>query len=164
MKLYIEIQNGEAINHPAFEDNLIQVFGSIPNNWENFVRVEKPILSVYQVFDSETPIYKKIDDVWSDFWLIRDMTNEEKLAKQQFVINKFNSREQASNWSAWTFNEETCKMQPPISKPELDNNKLQQGIYTFWCGSENNWKDTPAQPIDENEYKFDFFAWNWVKV
>jgi hypothetical protein len=35
---------------------------------------------------------------------------------------------------------------------------------TFWCGADNNWKDTPAKPVDENQYKFDYLAWQWVAV
>jgi hypothetical protein len=90
------------------------------------------------------------------------MTAEEKTAKQQSVITAFNSRLQASNWSAWTLDEATCTMQPPILRPELDEAKIAAGILTMWCGADNNWKDTPARP--EGEYKFDFFAWQWVEV
>jgi len=31
-------------------------------------------------------------------------------------------------------------------------------------GADANWKDTPAKPVDENQYKFDFLAWQWIKV
>jgi hypothetical protein len=33
MKLYIETENGWVKNHPAFENNLLEAFGSIPENW-----------------------------------------------------------------------------------------------------------------------------------
>ena len=164
MNLYIETENGQTKNNPAFEDNLLQAFGSIPDHWEAFTRVERPVPAVYQVLDSDEPTYQKIDGVWTDVWALRDMTAEEKTAKQQAVITAFNAREQASNWSAWTLDEATCKMQPPIPRPDPDQTKLDAKIFTYWCGAENNWKDTPAQPIDEYQYKFDFIAWNWVKV
>ena len=51
MNLYIETENGATKNHPAFEENLIQAFGSIPEHWEAFIRVEKPIPSLYQFVD-----------------------------------------------------------------------------------------------------------------
>jgi hypothetical protein len=92
------------------------------------------------------------------------MTDDEKAAKQQAVRDAFNSREQSVNWSAWVFDETTCTMQPPIPRPEPDETKLNAGIFTFWCGADGGWKDTPARPIDENRYKFDFFAWQWVQV
>ena len=162
MNLYIEIENGQTKNHPAFEENLLQAFGLIPENWEPFIRVERPTLGVYQILESDEPVYAKVDGVWSDVWAVKDMTAEEKNAKQQAVLTRFSEREYASNWSAWTLDKATCTMIPPIPRPEPDQNKLDQRIQTFWCGAENNWKNTPTRP--EGEYKFDFFAWDWVAV
>jgi len=162
MILYIQIENGLPINHPALEDNLIQAFGAIPEHWEAFTRIERPVPSIYQIMDSNDPTYAKVNGVWSDVWSLRNMTNAEKTAKQQFVRDKFNAREQASNWSAWTMDEATCTMIPPITRPSIDETKISQNIFTFWCGADNNWKDSPAKP--EGNYKFDFFAWDWVAL
>jgi hypothetical protein len=162
MNLYIETENGITKNHPAFEDNLIQAFGSVPSHWEAFTRVERPGPGTYQVLESEEPVYAKVDGGWADVWTIRDMTAEEKAAKQQAVRDAFNSREQAANWSTWTLDEATCTMVPPISRPEVDQTKVDANILTFWCGADNNWKDTPVRP--EGQYKFDFIAWQWVEV
>jgi hypothetical protein len=93
MKLYIETENGAIKNHPAFEDNLLQAFGSIPAHWEPFNRVERPTPGVYQVLESTEAVYAKVDGVWTDVWSMRDMTTEEKTAKQQAVITMFNNRE-----------------------------------------------------------------------
>jgi len=164
MNLYIETENGQIKNHPAFEDNLLQAFGSIPEHWVPFERVERPILGTYEVMESETATYELVNGVWKDVWRKRDMTAEEKTAKQQAVITSFNTRDQAENWSAWTLDEATCTMQPPILRPELDQAKLDAKIMTFWCGADNNWKDTPARPVDDNQYRFDFLAWQWNAV
>ena len=164
MNLYIETENGVIKNHPAFEDNLIQAFGSVPAHWEPFTRVERPVPAVYQVLKFDEPLYEKVDGVWTDVWTVREMTAEEKTAKQQAVITAFNEREYASNWLAWTLDEATCMMVPPIPRPEPDQTKLEQQIFTFWCGADNGWKDTPARPVDNNQYKFDFLAWQWVQV
>jgi hypothetical protein len=155
MNLYIEIENGATKNHPAFEDNLMQAFGAIPAHWEPFTRVERPVPSVYQTMDSQEPVYAKVDGVWTDVWTVRELTVEEKDAKQQAVITAFNDRPQSSNWSAWTLDEATCTMQPPIPRPEPI-----EGVLVLWCGADANWKEAPARP--EGEYKFDFFAWDWV--
>ena len=157
MNLYIETENGAVKNHPAFEGNLIQAFGAIPEQWEPFVRVERPTPSVYQTMDSNEPVYAKVDGVWTDLWTVREMTAEEKTAKQQAVITAFNTRNQASNWSAWILDEATCEMVPPIPRPAPVEGKI-----VFWCGADANWKDTPVRP--EGNYKFDFIAWVWVAV
>jgi len=157
MNLYIETENGVTKNHPALEDNLIQAFGSIPAHWEPFTRIERPTPGVYQTMDSQEAVYAKVDGVWTDVWTVRDLTAEEKTAKQQAVIDAFNTRDQASNWSAWILDEATCTMKPPIPRPEPVEGKI-----VFWCGADANWKEAPARP--EGEYKFDFFAWDWVAV
>ena len=162
MNLYIETENGVTKNHPAFEGNLIQAFGSVPAHWEPFTRIERPTPGIYQLLESQKPVYAKVDGVWTDVWTVRDMTAEEKTALQQSVITAFNEREYASNWSAWTLDEATCTVQPPIPRPEPDQAKRDAGILTVWCGADNNWKDTPARP--EGEYKFDFIAWVWVAL
>lgn len=159
MNLYIETENGVTKNHPAFEDNLLQAFGAIPAHWEPFTRVERPVPGVYDVLESDEPTYEKVDGTWTDVWMVRPMTTEEKTAKQQQIITAFNSREQAENWSAWTLDEATCTMVPPIPRPEPV-----EGVLVFWCGADNNWKEAPARPVDDNQYKFDFLAWQWVQV
>lgn len=164
MNLYIRVKDGIPVDHPAFEDNLLNAFNEIPNNWEPFLRIDTPILDVYELLISDLPSYEKINGVWTDVWDVRPMTDAEKVAKQQATINAFNSREQAENWSAWTLDEETCTMVPPIPRPTSDQAKLDRHIFTFWCGADNNWKDTPPCPQDDKPYKFDFFAWQWIEV
>lgn len=162
MNLYIETENGVIKNHPAFEDNLIAAFGVVPEHWEPFIRVERPVPGLYQVLDSDESVYAKVDGVWTDVWSLRDMTAEEKSGKQQAARDAFNARPQAENWSAWVLDEEKLIMVPPIPRPEPDQTKLSANIYTYWCGAESGWKDTPARP--EGEYKFDFFTWEWVAI
>ena len=157
MNLYIETENGVTKNHPAFEDNLLQAFGAIPEHWEPFIRVERPTLSTYQVLDSQEAVYAKVDGIWTDVWTMRDMTTEEKATKQELVRSLFNEREQAENWSAWTLDEATCQMVPPIPRPAPI-----EGVLVMWCGADANWKEAPARP--EGNYKFDFFAWQWVEI
>lgn len=162
MNLYIETENGVAKNHPAFEDNLIQVFGTIPEHWEPFIRVERPTPAAYQVLESDTSTYAKVDGVWTDVWSMRDMTAEEKEVKRNKAINAWAARPQVENWSAWVFNEVTIKYEPPIPRPEVDETKVASGIMTYWCGADANWKDTPPRPI--GNYAFDFLAWQWTLI
>ena len=157
MNLYIEIESGVTKNHPALEDNLIQAFGSVPTHWEPFTRVERPALGVYQVLESQQAVYTKVNGVWTDVWSIREMSTEEKTVVQQAVRDAFNARDQAANWSAWVLDEATCKMVPPIPRPAPI-----EGVLVAWCGADNNWKEVPSRP--EGEYKFNFFAWDWVAL
>jgi hypothetical protein len=159
MNFYIETENGATKNHPAFEGNLIQAFGSIPAHWEPFIRIERPMLGVYQVLEYDEAVYAKVNNVWTDVWSVREMTTEEKTAKQQAVITEFNGRKYAANWSTWTLDEATCQMVPPIPRPAPVEGQL-----VLWCGADNNWKEAPAYPVDNNQYKFDFLAWQWVQV
>lgn len=163
MNCYIQVENGQPINHPAYESNLLHAFNSIPDTWELFVRVERPTLGIYEVLESDMPAYVKIEGCWTDVWSVRPMTDAEKTAKQQAAIDAFNDRAQAENWSSWVLDEATCMMQPPIPRPKPDEDKLNQRISTFWCGADNNWRDTPVRPVGNN-YTFDFFAWEWIEV
>ena len=164
MELFIRIKDGQPFEHPIFGDNFREVFpdvdvNNLPPEFARFERIECPLLGVYEVMDSEEPTYELIDGVYKDVWHIRNMTAEEKTAKQQAVITNFNNREQAENWAAWAFDEVTCSMQPPIPRPELI-----EGVRVWWCGADTNWKEVPAYPVDGNQYKFDFLAWQWVQV
>jgi len=156
MNLYIQIENDVAINHPAFEENLITAYGAIPDGWESFVRVQRPTLGIYQVLESEVPTYEKVGGVWTDVWPVRDMTAEEKSAKQNAVKQFWATRDQSFNWSAWVFNEETCDYDPPIPRPLLGNYD--------WSGVDNEWKLAPKYPRTGGQYKFDYAKWDWVAL
>jgi len=96
MELFIQIENNQPVNHPALKENLIEVFGKIPGNWEEFVRVQKPTAAIYKVVDPNFPEYQKVDGVWTDVWSIRDMTDEEKTALDQ-EIEQANAASIAAN-------------------------------------------------------------------
>jgi hypothetical protein len=156
MKLYIQTQNGQPINHPAFEDNLLQAFNPIPQNWEPFVRVERPIPAIYQILDNQEAIYAKVNGVWTDVWNIREMTTQEKLNKQQAAKDAWSALPNRDNFSAWVFDEATCAYQPPTPRP-ADLNK----IY-FWQGTTSSWVETPTYPADGKEYTLDYATATWI--
>jgi hypothetical protein len=117
MNLYIETESGVTKNHPAFQDNLMQAFGRIPDHWESFIRVERPVPTVYQVLESDQPVYSKVNGVWTDVWSVRDMTAEEKAAKQQAVQNAWAEMPDYDKFTNWVFDEATCSYQPPTPNP-----------------------------------------------
>jgi hypothetical protein len=164
MNLYIEIENGQPKNHPAFEANLIEAFGSVPTQWEPFIRVEQPVLEEYEVLDPNEPTYEKVNGVWTDVWVLRSMTVEEKAIKNQEKKQKeidaykivWAALPQRDNFSAWVFNEEIVKYEPPIPRP-TDREVI-------WSGANNGWVDKPQKPDDGKEYRFDFYTSSWVEV
>jgi len=160
MNLYIETENGTTKNHPAFEDNLIQAFGSIPAHWEPFIRVEKPVPTIYQVLDSDQPTYQKVNGTWTDVWALRNMTDTEKTAKQQAAKDDWAALPNRSNFTAWTFDESTCTYLPPSQMPTTTP---PEGQMYLWQGSTNSWQLAPVYPTDGNRYTFDYTTWTWTK-
>jgi hypothetical protein len=156
MNLYIQVENGQTVNHPAFEHNLIEAFGGVPDHWKPFVRVERPTLGVYEVLESEQPAYEFVDGVWKDVWPVRPMTNEEKAAKQQAVVAAWALIPNAFNFTTWVLDEATLRMVPPIPRP------VEDGKIFRWSGADNNWREAPAKP--EGQYVFNFAQWAWVPV
>lgn len=163
-ELYIQVENGFPVNHPSYAANLIEVYGAIPANWEPFLRVQNPTLSDNTlVLEKSDPEYQKIDGIWQDVWVFRAKT-EAELAQEQAearaqrikrVKDLFFSDPKAGNFSAWVFNEDTNKFEPPFPKPD-------DGKFYRWSGPDNNWKEAAPFPQDGKKYKFDFD--NWVNV
>lgn len=87
MNLYIQTENGVTVNHPAYEANLLQAFGSVPSNWIPFVRVHCPVAGTYQVFDSPEPTYEYHNDVWTDVWSLREMDAAEIVIKDKAIAD-----------------------------------------------------------------------------
>jgi hypothetical protein len=171
MELFIRVdENGNAVQHPMLGANVREAFphidlNNLPPEFARFVRTPRPtILGVYEVFDDEAPPYQLVDGVFTDVWPTRNMTDVEKTEKQQKLQEKFNGAPDAANFSTWVLDEATCTMQPPIPRPPKDPTKIALNIFTYWCGAENAWKDTPAKPVDENQYVFDFIVWQWVPL
>lgn len=92
MNLFIQVEDGQPINHPAFEDNLIQAFGAVPDHWEPFVRIERPTPGTYEVLEFDKPTYQKVDGVWTDVWSVRPMT-EDEIANQKMSQAEFSAKD-----------------------------------------------------------------------
>ena len=160
MNLYIQIEDGQPVNHPAVEDNLVQAFGEVPAHWEPFVRVEHPTLGEFEKWGDPRFTYEKVDGVWTDVYHVVEITAEEKAAIKQAKIDVYKTTwaalPQRDNFSAWVFNEETIKYEPPIPRP-TDRDVI-------WSGANNNWVDRPQKPNDGKTYTLDFYTSSWVEV
>lgn len=122
MELFIQIKNGQPFEHPIFGDNFRAAFphidvNNLPPEFARFKRVIRPSIGPYEVWIEEDPTYELVDGFYTDVWHKRDMTTEEKTAKQQAVKDEWASR----GLSSWVFNEETCKFEAPFPKPDDGN-------------------------------------------
>jgi hypothetical protein len=117
MNLYIQLQNGEPINHPIVEDNLRQAFpemdlDNLPETFARFERVAPTMLGVYEI--SEGATYEWADGIVKDVHHRRAMTPEEQTAKQDAVKNAW---QQNNGFASWTFNEDQCQFEAPSPYP-----------------------------------------------
>lgn len=91
--LYIKVQNGQPVDHPVFPDNLMEVFGKIPDEYEVFNRLPAPEVGQFEMLE-HPPTYSKVDGVWVDVWTVRPKTEEEKA--QDAADNLFKATSQIS--------------------------------------------------------------------
>lgn len=163
MKLYIRIENGFPVNHPAIEENLLDAFnGEIPADWEPFIRVPDPTRSNNKiVLTHYEPLYVKKDGIWYDYWEYRDKTPEELEEMYRPIKERWNANPYVHNFSAWTFDDVKLMYVPPIPRP-ADHGL--QGKFYQWSGVENNWKLAPLPPNDGKRYYFDFDNWTNVEI
>jgi len=162
MELFIRIANGVTVGNPIMGDNFREAFpdvdvNNLPPEFARFTRVECPVIGTHQLFIQEKPTYELIDGMWTDVWHVRDMTAEERAARQQSFKDKWDALPNRENYSAWTFNEDLLVYQPPIPQPT-------DGKFYFWQGTTNTWVETPPKPQDDKTYKLDFASATWVEV
>lgn len=117
MNLYIQLQNGEPVNHPIVEENLRQAFpemdlNNLPETFARFERVVPTMLGIYEVGEGST--YEWADGVVKDVHHRRAMTLEERTAKQDAVKADW---QQIGGFASWIFNEEMCRFEPPVPYP-----------------------------------------------
>ena len=134
MNLYIQIENGQPINHPAFEENLFQVFGEVPSNWSLFNRVQQPTGLITSPFQTAQCTYGLSSDgvTWEDVWTAVEMTDAEKSA----LIAERQANPPGPNV---TLNITTLEWTPNTAKP-TDGQKY------YWDWTKGEWAVFPAQP------------------
>ncbi len=121
MKLYIQIKNGVPYEHPILGNNFRQGFpdvdvNNLPPEFAKFERVERPTIGIYQIYEGVT--YEWVGDVVKDVHHVREMTFEEKTARQQSIKDAW---AQNAGYTSWIFDEETCAFKPPVLYPTDGN-------------------------------------------
>jgi hypothetical protein len=153
MKLFIEEENGIPKNHPATEENLLEIWGCVPDHWKSYVKTEKPsYFSAYEKYgDMELEF---IDGAYKEVWPILQMTAEEKSARQKEIHEWWISRPNYDNFVSWIFDDAICQYVSPSPKPSK---------YHVWSGFKNDWIIMPIKPTD-GIYTFDMTTETWNKI
>jgi hypothetical protein len=115
IELVIKIVNGEPYQHPITRENFQQVwpdldFNNLPPEFARFLRIPAPVPGVYQVLVGCE--YRWNNDWVQDHWILREMTEQERLAKQNAIKDGW------PDFLSWTFNEATCEFEPPVPYPQ----------------------------------------------
>lgn len=118
MKLYIQIINNEAVNHPILEENLLMFFSEdsliSSTEYAPFDRVPPPSVAVY---DKLVNTYELVGKVYTDVWTVVHMNEQEVLEKQDQAKLEWKD---AQGYASWKFNEITCSFYPPVPHPQDD--------------------------------------------
>lgn len=134
MNLYIRLENGQPVEHPLIEANLIHLgidLNNLPENYTRFERTPAPELGVYETYNGVT--YEWVNGVVSDVHHVRPLTAQEKTEKQ----NKVKEYWATFGYPSWTFNEEFCNFDPPTPDPTTETNLYQ------WDESTLSWVEVP---------------------
>lgn len=134
MELFIQIdENGQAKEHPIMGDNFREAFphidvNNLPSNFARFVRVDPPVPGVYEK-NHRVSYQKRPDGVWTDVYTRDLMTKEEITAMQDQAKANFAS---INGPASWTFNEFTCRFEPPVPYPNNGKNYRWDEPTTNW--------------------------------
>lgn len=118
--LVIQMENGQPVNHPIMMANFLQCFPNIdvnnlPDNFQYFVRHDRPTPTTPYHVVSEEPVYVVRDGYVEDVWDISELTPEEKQ-------NKINEAMTSEHPASWTFDIDKCQYVPPVAYPDDGNN------------------------------------------
>ena len=96
MNLYIKLENGQPINHPLFEDNILQCYPNIDLSntdlFVPFIRLQVPYLpkTELQVIENKY-VYDANTLSYTDSYYIRDMNQDEIVQTTNDKINSNNA-------------------------------------------------------------------------
>jgi hypothetical protein len=164
MKLYIKIKDGIPEGHPVLEENLISAFpeidvNNLPDNWKEFERIPARKYGVYEVYVGCEYEFNSETGLCQDKHIIRQMTDSEKLDRQEEIKANWNNGP-TSQFHSWVFNPDTCTYEPPVLPPEKNDPNEQW----LWKESELKWIPMPTKPTDDKNYYLDIIDASWKEL
>jgi hypothetical protein len=173
-ELYIRMENGRPVDHPMLRSNIETAFpdvdfDNLPNWLCRFERIERPAVGVYEIANG--PIYVQDGDLVRDQWIVRPMTEDEIIIKQNRVQRYF-ATDNGHLTTSWVFDSETCSFRAPVAMPTDGKN------YT-WHEPSRSWVEIPdpvlpaiiegedgstrkPYPMDGGFYQWDATAFEWI--
>lgn len=149
--LYIQIENGQPINHPVYDFNLVHVFGNIPEGWVLFNRIEEPVGLLTSPFQKAVNTYGLSSDnvTWEDKWSAVEISDEEKAS---LIAEK--------------------QANPPYPNAVLDTSNLtwirpakptdnQNYLFNYKTGI---WTVVPVRPDSSKKCTFNWDTMEWVEI
>lgn len=136
MNYFIQTKNNEPIEKPFDEVYLRTNFkvldvNNLPKNIEKIKFVFAPQLGAYE--KNQTVTYERSSDgVITLIWRCEQMSNQEKIEKQNLIKNIWKS----TGYASWVFNEETCSFDAPVKKPEDGKSYIWNEPTTSWILTE----------------------------
>lgn len=133
MELFIRVIDGQAFEHPIIGDNFRDAFPNIdtenlPEGFARFTRYPQPLIGPYEVYQGVS--YERDETGnFCDIHHVRNMTDEEKLEKQNSVKLAW---QQVNGFPSWNLDEVTCTMQPPVAYPDDGNVYKWDETTTSW--------------------------------
>lgn len=151
LELYIKIQNGLPVDHPQLKDNVLDAYELSDTDldghpdWLPFIRTEQPKAGIYEAVGG--PLYIRDGNIVNEQWIVRPMTDEEKVIKQN--QRKFDWKNNGGPVN-WIFDEEKCSYVPPLPYPD-------DGAPYIWVQEVSKWIEideehpTIARPMAATE-------------
>jgi hypothetical protein len=132
MNCYIKVINGQTVDHPVLMDNLFSVFGSIPEQYQPFYRIQQPANLLPSPFYKAQNTYVLGQDgvTWQDSWTAVEMTSDE----QATLIAETQANPPGPNL---TLNTTNLQWIPNTTKPD-DGNKY------YWNFQSGEWVVVPS--------------------
>jgi hypothetical protein len=76
--LFLKVVDGQPIDNPVYESNLIQVYGYVPPEYQPFTRVQQNVTPL--IYENVTDTYQAVNGQWQDVWVTSEQTPEQKVA------------------------------------------------------------------------------------
>ena len=153
--LKIKVENNLAVDDPCYEGNLLEVFGEVPEGYEDFIRFDesdRTPLGLFEVHDETAPKYLKFNNIWTDNFARRSMNSEERASKEAEIRQSYSVTIERSKLIL------TKLIQSSSSQQDIDMwNEVYQQFDTFEITDYSNIQ-LPSMPApfarDENGKKY----------